>query len=127
MQHQKEDKNLLAAAQHNTSYVVEEFTVAGQVCKLICLKGKFVVPKTLEKHILQWYHMQLCRPGETRNQQTICQYFTWGRLSKIVKNVCALCPTCQRTKTITVKYGELPAKKAEATPWDTLYINLIGP
>ena len=35
MRHQQEDKDLLAAAQRNTSYVVKDFTAAGQVRKLI--------------------------------------------------------------------------------------------
>ena len=85
------------------------------------------MPKTLQKHIVQWYHVQLCHPGGTHTEQTIRQHVSWIGLTKTVKTVCALCPTCQITKTKTVKYGKLPAKKAEATPWDTLCIKLIGP
>ena len=45
----------------------------------------------------------------------------------MVKNVCASCHTCQITKTKKVKYGKLPLKEVEATPWDVLCIDLIGP
>ena len=43
----------------------------------------------------------------------------------MVKNVCALCHTCLITK--KVKYGKLPLKEVEDTPWDVLCINLIRP
>ena len=76
---------------------------------------------------MQWYYVQLCHPGETCTGQTIHQHFTWSRLSKTVKNVCALCHTCQLTKTKTVKYGKFLAKKAKKTPWDMLCIDLMGP
>ena len=101
MQHQQEDKDLLATAQRDKLYVVKDFTAAGRVCKLIYLKDKIGVPKTLQKHVVQWYHVQLCHPGETHTGQTIRQHFTWGKLSKIVKT--------------------------ETTPWDNLCIDLIGP
>ena len=36
--------------------------------------------------------------------------------------------TCQTTKrTHNSKYGQLPAKEAEAEPWDKLCVDLIGP
>ena len=34
---------------------------------------------------------------------------------------------CQRTKESTKKYGLLPAKEAEDTPWEKLCVDLIGP
>ena len=37
------------------------------------------------------------------------------------------CDTCQRTKQSTIKYGKLPAKLAEETPWNKLCVDLIGP
>jgi transposase InsO family protein len=37
------------------------------------------------------------------------------------------CPTCQRNKRKVKKYGWLPPKEAEASPWDKMCIDLIGP
>ena len=37
------------------------------------------------------------------------------------------CPECQRNKCRQAKYGLLPPKVAEATPWDKLCVDLIGP
>ena len=85
MRYQQEDKDLLATAQRDKSYTVKDFTAAGRVCKLICCNGKIVVPKTLQIHGVQWYHVKLCHPGKTRTEQTIRQHFSWGRLTKTVK------------------------------------------
>ena len=32
-----------------------------------------------------------------------------------------------RTKVTNQQYGKLPAKQAEANPWDTICVDLIGP
>jgi transposase InsO family protein len=42
-------------------------------------------------------------------------------------NYVQICPLCQRNKRRQKKYGSLPPKIAEATPWDKLCVNLIGP
>ena len=34
---------------------------------------------------------------------------------------------CQRCKKSKLKFGHLPVKEAEATPWDRLSVDLIGP
>jgi Integrase zinc binding domain len=76
---------------------------------------------------VQWYHTQLCHPGEKRTEQTIRQHFTWKNLREHVKEVCQKCHTCQVAKRTTKKYSLLPEKEAEVEPWDKLCIDLIGP
>ena len=44
-----------------------------------------------------------------------------------ITNYVQACPTCQRNKRKVKKYGWLPPKEAEATPWDKMCIDLIGP
>ena len=44
-----------------------------------------------------------------------------------IEKVCKKCPTCQRAKTDIKKYGHLPEKEAEVTPWEKLCVDLIGP
>jgi hypothetical protein len=44
-----------------------------------------------------------------------------------ITNYVQICPLCQRNKRRQKKYGLLPPKLAEATPWDTLCVDLIGP
>ena len=44
-----------------------------------------------------------------------------------IKRFVTKCPTCQKTKHRKQKYGYLPTKKAEVTPWDQLCIDCVGP
>ena len=44
-----------------------------------------------------------------------------------ITNSVATCDSCQRNKRRHKKYGHLPAKTAEAKPWDKLCVDLIGP
>ena len=48
-------------------------------------------------------------------------------MAKDVEQYCKKCPICQTTKVSKKKYGLLPAKEAEATPWYQLCVDLIGP
>ena len=88
---------------------------------------KIVVPAELQKAITQWYHTTLSHPGETRTEATIKQNFYWKNLRQTVHEVCTKCPTCQRTKRSSKKYGHVPEKLAEVTPWEKLCVDLIGP
>ena len=94
---------------------------------IIYYNDKIVVPKTLQKRVVNWYHEILCHPGINRTEQTIRQHLTWPKLEDDFARVCKTCDTCQRTKKTKLKYGKLPAKEAEGNPWDTLCIDLIGP
>jgi hypothetical protein len=99
----------------------------GTTYDLISHNSKIVIPRTLQKRVVSWYHNQLCHPGINRTEQTIRQQFTWPRLSKHVQEACSRCDTCQLTKKAKKKYGKLPAKEAEIEPWDVLCVDLIGP
>jgi transposase InsO family protein len=44
-----------------------------------------------------------------------------------ITNYVQICPLCQRNKRRPNKYGLLPPKLGEATPWDKLCVNLISP
>jgi hypothetical protein len=44
-----------------------------------------------------------------------------------IKKYLQACPIYQRNKRKVKKYGHLPPNKAEATPWDKMCIDLIGP
>ena len=79
------------------------------------------------KKTVEWYHEMLCHPGETQTEHTLRQHFDWKALRTTVHDACKKCPTCQRAKTTNQKYGKLPPKQAETNPWDTLFVDLIGP
>ena len=106
---------------------IKDYTVADQTVQLATADNKIVVPNTLQRRIVEWYHVHLCHPGETRTEGTIRQHFTWKGLRTCVHDVCTKCKTCQTTKKGTAQYGLLPEKQAEAIPWQRLNVDLVGP
>ena len=124
---QQQDTNLLQLAKTKGHYQLKEFKASGKTRWLICHNNKIVIPKALQKRIVEWYHVQLCHPGHTRTEETIKQHFTWKGLREDVRDTCSKCHTCQVTKTSTKKYGLRPEKEAEAQPWERLCVDLIGP
>ena len=98
-----------------------------QQIKLICQNNKIVLPQSLQEKTIHWYHEILCHPGNTRTEESIRQNFAWKGMQTMIRKICKGCPSCQRVKVTNLKYGKLPAKKAEEHPWDTLYVDLIGP
>ena len=78
---QKRDKSLLLAATRDSNDLTfRTFHGGGKAYDLICFKNKIVVPKPLQKRIVEWYHNTLLHPGETRTEQTIKQHFCWKNL-----------------------------------------------
>jgi transposase InsO family protein len=95
--------------------------------EIVMKNEKIVVPKTLQKRAVEWYHGILMHPGEQRTEFTMAQHYTWKGMRSTIQSVCKRCVSCQLTKPKSKKYGHLPPKEAEAIPWDTLCIDLIGP
>jgi hypothetical protein len=125
---QKTDKALIKKIKEKTlNYHLKSFHGGGKTRNLICHKDKIVIPDILQKKVVSWYHNILCHAGETRTEQTIRQQFWWPNLRDTVHELCSKCDTCQRTKRTSKKYGHLPAKEAEADPWEVLCVDLIGP
>ena len=44
-----------------------------------------------------------------------------------IRHICEVCPSCQKNKKTYKKHGFLPAKEAEADPWERVCVDLIGP
>ena len=127
MSHQLKDKSLMKLISNKVKhYSNKEFHGAGKNYSLICYKDKIVIPKDLQKRVVEWYHHTLCHPGETRTELSIAQHFYWKGLRNTVHDVCTKCDACQFLKRGKKKYGKLPPKQAEAQPWETLCVDLIG-
>jgi Integrase zinc binding domain len=94
---------------------------------LICHKSKIVIPSTLLRRIVEWYHEILCHTIMTRTEEKTRHHFLWLNLRKDDQTICETCDVCQRTKRINIKYGHLPEKVAESNPWDILCVDIIGP
>ena len=46
--------------QKNSKYQLKDFHGGGTSRSLICYNNKIVVPKHLQKHVIDWYHITLC-------------------------------------------------------------------
>jgi hypothetical protein len=73
------------------------------------------------------YHQYLCRPGASRTEATIQGTMTWPELTRNVQSFCKTCKICQFNKKTIKQYGKIPVKMAEATPWEIVQVDLIGP
>jgi Integrase zinc binding domain/RNase H-like domain found in reverse transcriptase len=125
---QEKDKTLLKILQmENSKYKIQEFKAAGRTTSLICYNNKIVIPSLLQRHVIMWYHTTLCHPGINRTEETIGQHLWWPLMRDHITNYVKICPLCQRNKRRQKKYGHVPMKEAEATPWDKLCVDLIGP
>ena len=127
IKHQQQDKKLLQLLESHKSYHLHTYKSENKKRTLICYKGKIVLPPTLQKRAVTWYHTQLCHPGETRTEQTIRQHYWWNTLRADVHHICHTCAICQTCKKTSTKYGLLPPKEAESDPWEYLCVDLIGP
>ena len=112
---------------NHKDYTKAPFRGSDKDHQLICHNNKIALPPSLQRRTVDWYHETLCHPGETRTEQTICQHFDWKGLRGMVHKVCKKCSICQKAKVTNQKYGKLPPKMAESSPWDTLCADLIGP
>ena len=125
---QKADSNLMSLLKNETPGLhLKSFHGGGKSIDLICYKGKIAMPKPLQKRTVKWYHDTLCHPGRTRTEATISQHFYWKNIRKDVEQLCSTCQICQMNKRGKKKYGHLPEKDAEATPWNILCVGLVGP
>ena len=87
-------KNIAA----DKDYLMKQFHGTDKKYSLICRKHKIVIPKLLEKQVVECYHNALCHPGEACTELSIVQYFYWKNLRKTVHEVCSKCKACQFLK-----------------------------
>jgi hypothetical protein len=125
---QEKDKTTMKIlAMENTKDELQDFHGGGKTTALICYKNKKVVPGRLQTAVISWYHTTLCHPGKNRTKETIGQHLWWPNTRDHISNYVKICPLCQHKERRQKKYGLLPPKEAQATPWDKLCVDLIGP
>jgi hypothetical protein len=98
--HQQADICLQRIKQSNNDY---ETHIIG-CTPIVYLRDKIVVPQSLQRQIvdwyhmmLDWYHMMLAHPSETRTIKTIKQHFHWQTLSCDIKQFIQTCQTVNTT------------------------------
>ena len=76
---QQNGKQLLSLLQQK-QYTLNAFCGGNTKTFLICHDGKIVIPSTLRRRIVKWYHTYLLHPGLTCTEETIQQHLTWPNL-----------------------------------------------
>ena len=104
----------IETAKLNKDYSIKHFDGADKKYSLIDRKHKIVIPKLLEKQVVEWYHNALCHLGENCTELYIAQYFCWKNLRKTVHEVCSKYKACQFLKINKKQYVKLPPKEAES-------------
>ena len=56
-------------------YFIQNFHMADKQYSLISRNCKIMIPKQLEKQVVEWYYNALCHPGGTYTEQSITQHF----------------------------------------------------
>jgi hypothetical protein len=122
--YQRKDKELLRKARRDSSAYS---TIELEGVTLIAKHGKVIVPEALQDRLVESYHELLQHPGMNRMEATIRHVFDWRGLREKVEEHCRTCDLCQLTKKQKKKYGKLPVKEAEVTPWKRVNVDVIGP
>ena len=117
---QSADRTLQKTKDKYKSILVENIYV-------FCKDGKVVIPKSLQKRAVCWYHHYLQHPGNTRLEETLRAVMYWTNLRQTVRSHVKNCKSCQINKKQSKKYGKLPTKMVVTTPWEALCVDLIGP
>ena len=89
---------------------------------------KIVIPNTLVKDVMQWYHVKLGHAGIERLATTVGTRFHISNLRARAEEAIHNCPSrCQQFKPVGKGYGHLPPKVAGGSPWDEIAVDLVGP
>ena len=98
-----------------------------ETTELLCKDGKPVIPKSLQRRAVAWYHHYLQHPGHTRLEETLRAAMYWTGMRNTVRQYVKTCRSCQINKRHSNKYGHVPTKLVITNPWEALCVDLIGP
>jgi hypothetical protein len=95
--------------------------------KVLCKKGKVMIPTSLRHRAVSWYHRYLQHPGHLRLEETTRTVMYWKGMCTTIRRYVKTCQSCQVNKRHSQKYGHLPPKLVITNPWKVLCVDLIGP
>ncbi len=94
---------------------------------MLCKKCKIIIPTSLRRRAISWYHRCLQHPGHLHLEETIRSVMYWTGMHTTIQRYAITCRSCQVNKRHSQKYGHLPSKLVITTPWKALCVDLIGP
>ncbi len=95
--------------------------------KVLCKNGKLIIPVSLRRRAVSWYHHYLQHPGNSRLEAAMRSVMYWKGMHTTIRRYIKTCRSCQVNKRHSQKYGHLPPKLVITAPWRALCVDLIGP
>ncbi|MCX8482344.1 MAG: hypothetical protein ORN50_02095 [Crocinitomicaceae bacterium] len=96
---QKRDPQLKNKLSNNTSkYKLKDFHGGGKLRSLICYKNKILVPKHVQQHVIDWYHITLSLPRINRTEK-LFQTLMFAQNERLDHNLCANMPKLSKKQT----------------------------
>ena len=88
---------------------------------------RIIVPETLRRRLVDWYHSILVHPGADQLYATLKKHFVWPKMREDIVKWTRPCDSCQRGKRGGKGYGKVPKKDVERGPWRDVCVDLAGP
>ncbi len=76
--------------------------------KVLCKKGKLIIPASLRHRSVAWYHHYLQHPGHSRLKETMRSMMYWKGMRNTIWRYVKSCRYCQVNKRHSLKYGHVP-------------------
>ena len=92
----KDDKIQEALRKHSTNVRFGTMTFGN--ISVHTIDKKIIIPTSLQRRIIEWYHSNLRHPGITRAINSISQTFYWKGIRPQVEDHIKTCDECQRHK-----------------------------
>jgi hypothetical protein len=93
--------------------------------EVLCKDGKMVIPKSLQHHVVAWFHHYLQHPGTKHLEETLHLSMYWKGLRMTVQSHVKKFHSFQVNKHRQLKYKKLPTKLVITNPWEALCVDLI--
>jgi hypothetical protein len=84
--------------------------------KVLCNKGKPMIPASLQHRAVAWYHHYLQHSGHLCLKETMRSVMYWKGMHNTIWRHVKSCRSCQVNKRQSLKYGHVPPKLVIMTP-----------
>ena len=130
--HQMKDLDLMRLvvrdSDHYRQETMQQYEVVVYSKEPNSREWKIVIPNSLIKDIMTWYHTILGHAGIEKLINTVGARFLIPKLRERAEEAIRMCPDqCQQYKPAGKGYGHLPSKIVTGSPWNEVALDLIGP
>jgi hypothetical protein len=94
---------------------------------MVCKDGRMIIPKSLRRRPVLWFHRYLQHPGHTRLEETMNATIYWKGMCTSIRSITKSCKACQVNKKQRLKNGQILPKTVTTVPWRVLCVDLTGP